>query len=669
MDSVLVPPSPTMACEEVVGPRFDNQLTHFIIPPLRDPIPLCPRKAPSPLEPDTCAIRNTKYACKAPPLGNVVVPSNPSTTDKRADHTPHTPLPGVSLDPSQSISEPSLPSLPFAAAVSSHATTRPAFINLQALEKFSSCQTYVEKPSSKRRRVELNGDNFGDHLQLPLPTNQIEPAKPPPPFGPLAILNGLHEPPPNVALFPPIETTGSLPAPLPAIPDCVEGTDHRSSITKEERRGTKIKEIVDVHHKADTDDAATMYPAQSIASQDTRAKKYNRTSRKQTSPRATRKKTRRWTEEETNELLKGVARCGFGNWTMILAQEDLKFIDRTPTSLKDRFRVCCPWAYQSYHQKESQKASECLVNGTDAQQPGKIYLPDPRSVMAMADPTSTSAITAPPQLNLQNTGIDGVCSIPSSNAHEVQPTQNNNNKRKSRPAGRSKFVLISLGVIDPSNAFKANRRNRRLFTPAEDEALLKGYAVHGFQWSMIQKDKHLGLLHRRATDLRDRFRTKFPKVYKEGGPVTVKDGREVKEMNEASSSDIADTTSRNEATDYGDDMFPPTPCDEPEREPMKQLASIEQAFEQPDDGLQVDIHDERDFLGLEAFDSPNDISLVGGSMASMAAPIDPVMLPPAPPSHSAFFFPFLDDVITIGSDHSGFSWNDMSLQSMPWYDF
>lgn len=67
---------------------------------------------------------------------------------------------------------------------------------------------------------------------------------------------------------------------------------------------------------------------------------------------------------------------------------------------------------------------------------------------------------------------------------------------------------------------KSRRRSRRPFTAAEDEALLKGYAVHGFQWTLIQQDKRLNLGHRRATDLRDRFRTKFPHAYRDGGSVS-----------------------------------------------------------------------------------------------------------------------------------------------------
>jgi hypothetical protein len=74
------------------------------------------------------------------------------------------------------------------------------------------------------------------------------------------------------------------------------------------------------------------------------------------------------------------------------------------------------------------------------------------------------------------------------------------------------------GIAEPP--VKCRRRVRRPFTATEDEALLKGYAVHGFQWTLIQQDKRLNLGHRRATDLRDRFRTKFPHAYRDGGSVS-----------------------------------------------------------------------------------------------------------------------------------------------------
>jgi hypothetical protein len=112
---------------------------------------------------------------------------------------------------------------------------------------------------------------------------------------------------------------------------------------------------------------------------------------------------------------------------------------------------------------------------------------------------------------------------------ESEPS-NSQNRTKQSPSGKatpassnkSKSTLVSMGVPEPYFPIKSKRRSRRPFTPAEDEALLKGYAVHGFQWTLIQQDTHLNLSHRRATDLRDRFRTKFPHAYREGGSVSGK---------------------------------------------------------------------------------------------------------------------------------------------------
>lgn len=86
---------------------------------------------------------------------------------------------------------------------------------------------------------------------------------------------------------------------------------------------------------------------------------------------------------------------------------------------------------------------------------------------------------------------------------------------------QSRSTLESLGIPEPHVA-QNKRRSRRPFTTAEDEALLKGYAVHGFQWTLIQQDSRLNLSHRKATDLRDRFRTKFPHAYRDGGSVSGK---------------------------------------------------------------------------------------------------------------------------------------------------
>ena len=68
---------------------------------------------------------------------------------------------------------------------------------------------------------------------------------------------------------------------------------------------------------------------------------------------------------------------------------------------------------------------------------------------------------------------------------------------------------------EPSQSFQSKtRRKRRAWTSAEDDALLKGVGQYGFQWTLICEDPVFDLSHRRATDLRDRIRNKFPDGYK-----------------------------------------------------------------------------------------------------------------------------------------------------------
>jgi hypothetical protein len=68
--------------------------------------------------------------------------------------------------------------------------------------------------------------------------------------------------------------------------------------------------------------------------------------------------------------------------------------------------------------------------------------------------------------------------------------------------------------------------------------------VHGFQWTLIQQDPRLNLSHRKATDLRDRFRTKFPHAYRDGGSVS---GKALTSQNQAQDSAVGTSTPRTHA--------------------------------------------------------------------------------------------------------------------------
>ncbi|KAJ5464301.1 hypothetical protein N7475_007436 [Penicillium sp. IBT 31633x] len=520
------------------------------IAPLREPVSSRTLSAPSPLEPNASGARD---------LNNI--PNSNSTTGKipanakaslptvteflNAARTDTTEL---SADSQSSVERPPRPILP-------------AFVNLRALEKFPFSSSFDDdalQGPRKRRRRDPQTDSFGEHLQLPIPQAQKE--QRPPPFGPFAILNGLNEPPPNAALLPPIEAGSSISQlltkpsrgdtavdPLTLVPAHGLIADGQPV----ERRDAKIEEILatslnveeDDDHNSNDKSAESTYPVDPdeivLAGRQTEFFKTNEPlAPKQAqdaplSPKTrgrSRKNLRRWTEEETTTLLRGVVKCGIGNWTAILAQPELKFNQRTASNLKDRFRVLCPWAYRASDPNEAAKQlHDTLTNallkaeaeGSDGL-PGKIRL---SHLMPSNQASDSNSGAGSPDIKSRKPSISSTLSSTSdtdlgsnSNAPSQSPSSGNSTPALS---SKSRSTLASLGIPEPHVA-KSKRRSRRPFTTAEDEALLKGYAVHGFQWTLIQQDPRLSLGHRKATDLRDRFRTKFPHAYRDGGSVSGK---------------------------------------------------------------------------------------------------------------------------------------------------
>jgi hypothetical protein len=173
----------------------------------------------------------------------------------------------------------------------------------------------------------------------------------------------------------------------------------------------------------------------------------------------TKPKRNKWSHDETADLLKGVARFGIGNWTQILNCPDYHFVGRTAIDLKDRFRVCCPNDY---------KVAKKPMKGEPEESQEKD-----------ADTTRVKA------------------------------------SRPNRSDRKSSSELLRLGIKEPFE--RSKRRRRTDYTAKEDEAILLGFKKYGNSWSAIRQDPALGLIHRRATDLRDRFRTKYPEQYEKAG--------------------------------------------------------------------------------------------------------------------------------------------------------
>ncbi|KAJ5220084.1 hypothetical protein N7468_009288 [Penicillium chermesinum] len=522
------------------------------IAPLRDPGSSRNLSVPSLLEPDSREKPEPKDVSKstasgiAPTISTAGLP-----TENESVATTPTKLPEASADTQSSAELPPRPILP-------------AFVNLRALERFPFSSSFDDDAlhgPRKRRRVDLQAESFGEHLQLPIPQAQKE--QRPPPFGPFAILNGLNEPPPNAALLPPIEA-GSishlLTKPSRRVAGETEPTSGGSELNTTpddqpnqptEAKDAKLKEILEAKIDGhDPDDShiprvtepakrdqnktaapATIKPNEKI--EEEKATRQSSTGNEPLSPKSrgrSRKNVRKWTEEETTDLLRGVVKCGIGNWTAVLAQPELKFNKRTASNLKDRFRVCCPWAYRASDPNEATKqlrdnlASTLLKAHAEASDDSSKKTRPP--IPSLASTSSESSFAS------NSSGVSShkpSLSSLSSATTETEAGAASTGQQSSPPetptfklSPKSEKTLESLGIPDAHVSTKSKRRSRRPFTTAEDEALLKGYAVHGFHWTLIQQDKLLNLGHRKATDLRDRFRTKFPHVYRDGGSVSGK---------------------------------------------------------------------------------------------------------------------------------------------------
>ncbi|CAL1697612.1 unnamed protein product [Somion occarium] len=61
------------------------------------------------------------------------------------------------------------------------------------------------------------------------------------------------------------------------------------------------------------------------------------------------KQRKKWSEEETQMLVRGCNKWGVGNWKAILNDPELTFDNRSPVDLKDRFRTYFPDAYRLHY--------------------------------------------------------------------------------------------------------------------------------------------------------------------------------------------------------------------------------------------------------------------------------------------------------------------------------
>ncbi|USP82577.1 hypothetical protein yc1106_09851 [Curvularia clavata] len=194
------------------------------------------------------------------------------------------------------------------------------------------------------------------------------------------------------------------------------------------------------------------------------------------------KKRTKWSEQETKDLLIGVSRFGIGNWKKILQCPDFTFNNRTAVDLKDRFRVCCPG--------EGLKPRQPRSNAKDKR--------------------SLDSVHAHHHSHGKNTENADSAINPISTSSESTATI-----ARSTKTAATMPNLSELGIHEPFS--KTARRPRRAFTATDDVNLLKGFEKYGPVWHSMRDDPELEFGSRHATDLRDRFRIRYPEKYAKAG--------------------------------------------------------------------------------------------------------------------------------------------------------
>ncbi|EKG11678.1 SANT domain DNA binding protein [Macrophomina phaseolina MS6] len=358
----------------------------------------------------------------------------------------------------------------------------------------------------KRRKVEGNDQIF----TLPKPTLPVKKGNRRPRIPPL--LQGLHQPPPNAGLFPPItgervsrDREGGQPPPPPAASTTQPQPKPKCASIATPRVEKAAEKAVLSEPKASSPRHGAQEPEKAVSGGATATANITTSAKPQKSE--TGKRRKKWTEEETTSLLKGVAKFGIGSWKKILECPDFEFDGRTAVDLKDRFRTCCP---DEYRKLKTPKAAAAEKDVGSAAADG-----------AAVEPASGKSVSS---LVTSNILLPG--------------SSNGTTKKKRGPKVHRKDTrdLASIGIDTPFT--KSTRRERREFTEQEDNALLRGFEKHGPHWHIIRNDPDLELTHRHPTDLRDRLRNRWPEKYAEAGyKIKLKDKNNKQDRQDGESAD------------------------------------------------------------------------------------------------------------------------------------
>ncbi|KAG9228701.1 hypothetical protein BJ875DRAFT_341539, partial [Amylocarpus encephaloides] len=194
------------------------------------------------------------------------------------------------------------------------------------------------------------------------------------------------------------------------------------------------------------------------------------------------KPRKKWTDDETNNLMRGARKHGVGCWSSILEDPAFVFNGRTATDLRDRFRTCGPL--------------ELLGDNISSR-------------ATTHDSADDSSKAAPPRSN-SNLLMENILNHDDDDetSHDATAAKPKN----VRTPRRSWEALSELG-IEPHFS-RSSRRARTSFTVDEDHDILYGYQYYGPNWTKIQREPRFRLKGRKPMDLRNRCRKRFPNFFR-----------------------------------------------------------------------------------------------------------------------------------------------------------
>lgn len=218
----------------------------------------------------------------------------------------------------------------------------PSFVSLSVVEKSPTQQQLNLSAGfpNKRPRLETDTDQSQHDVNRLLPRPIQKDDKHVRPLLP-AMVTGLHEPPPSAALLPSMDLdnrpalhrSATTPSKMQVKDMLLEthrpphGRPPEQMLNTPEVANAELPKAIDLDPPYPEVDSPSTTPSVTTA--------VHRVRRDQ----KVRRTRRKWTQAETDDLLAGVKKHGFGKWKQILNDPSYTFIDRTSIDLKDRFRV------------------------------------------------------------------------------------------------------------------------------------------------------------------------------------------------------------------------------------------------------------------------------------------------------------------------------------------